>query len=113
VHLSQQDFENAEKDFTRVIEINDAAGKPQSIAVYEGRGAARGRLKDKPGAIADMTEAIALDPKAALNYKFRGLLYLNSDNEAAALKDLQKARELYKAEGIEDDQVELVLASLE
>jgi tetratricopeptide (TPR) repeat protein len=47
-------------------------------------------------ALADYTQAIALDPKEAFAYYNRGLLYQKRGERDAAIADFQKARDLFQ-----------------
>ncbi|MEL6354539.1 MAG: tetratricopeptide repeat protein [Cyanobacteria bacterium J06627_28] len=60
-YLAQLDFASAEKDFTRIIDINDAVGRPPDPAAYAQRAAARTGLQDVEGAKADLDKALEIN----------------------------------------------------
>jgi tetratricopeptide (TPR) repeat protein len=70
-----------------------ARGKATS-AIYELRGLARSERKDFPGAIEDVTDAMALRPDRAALLARRGWLYIVADAPRLALHDFQAAIEL-------------------
>ena len=55
------DFESAEADFTRIIEINDEINRAQDAAAYAQRAVARTGLEDIEGAEADLQAAFELN----------------------------------------------------
>ena len=62
-----------------------------TTAIYELRGLARAELKDFPGAIEDVTNAMALRPDRVALLSRRGWLYIVSDAPRLALHDFQAA----------------------
>jgi lipoprotein NlpI len=64
------------------------------VSTYIDRGNAYRARGDNDRAIADFTEAIRLDPRAADAYYSRGFAYLYSGSLANALADVSKASEL-------------------
>ena len=70
-----------------------ARGKP-SAKFYELRALARSELKDFPGAIDDLTYAIALRPEQAALLSQRGWLYIVADAPRLALHDFEAALRL-------------------
>ncbi|MCE9533837.1 MAG: protein kinase [Planctomycetes bacterium] len=64
-------------------------GKP-TADIYKSRGQARARLNQFPAAIADYTQAIALQPDAA-THAARGWLFLSNDVLPLALQDFEEA----------------------
>ena len=67
-----------------------ARGKPSAV-IYELRALARAELKDFPGAIDDLTFAIALRPEQATLLSQRGWLYIVADAPPLALHDFEAA----------------------
>jgi tetratricopeptide (TPR) repeat protein len=61
-----------------------------SATLYELRGLAKEKLRDYPGAIEDLTLAIALDPGSAPLRAQRGALYLVTGAPPSALRDFQE-----------------------
>jgi len=86
LYARKGDLVEAEKDFTRAIEINNR----NSDAFYN-RGLVRVRLKDFELAITDFDQAIELNPQAADAYCNRGSAYFNLGNSDLALKDYSRA----------------------
>ena len=66
-----------------------ARGRP-SAELYELRGLAKQELSDHAGAIADITQAIALSPKSVPLLVRRGELYLITDAPRSALRDFDE-----------------------
>src|SRR5262249_4798020 len=66
---------------------------PKVADVYRGRGAARVKLADFAGAVADYTEALALQPTAEL-YTHRGWAYFCAEARPLALRDFEEALRL-------------------
>jgi tetratricopeptide (TPR) repeat protein len=66
----------------------------ESAADLLQRGSAKHRSKDYPGAIADYTQAIALEPNNALAYQGRGTTYTATKNLPRAIADFTQAIEL-------------------
>lgn len=60
-YLGQLDFESAEADFTRIIEINEEIGRAPDAAAYAQRAAARTGLGDGEGAKADLDRAFEIN----------------------------------------------------
>jgi len=77
-------------DVIRSCDALIARGKA-TPAIYELRGLARAELKDFPGAIEDVTNAMALRPDRAALLSRRGWLYIVSDAPRLALHDFQAA----------------------
>ena len=67
--------------------------------VYTDRGNTHFEQQDYPGAIADYTEVIRLEPKNPKGYASRGLARKNSGDKQGAITDLQAAMKLFKAQG--------------
>jgi predicted aspartyl protease/tetratricopeptide (TPR) repeat protein len=64
---------------------------PVDAADFARRGAAKLTRGDTAGAIADLSEAIRLDPKSAQYYRDRSRAYAESNNAAAAERDIDAA----------------------
>ncbi|MFI5454652.1 MAG: protein kinase [Isosphaerales bacterium] len=77
-------------DVIRSCDALIARGKA-TPAIYELRGLARSELKDFPGAIEDVTNAMALRPNRAALLSRRGWLYIVSDAPRLALHDFEAA----------------------
>jgi tetratricopeptide (TPR) repeat protein len=70
---------------------NDLLARDRSSAIlYEVRGLARETLRDYPGAIEDLTLAIALHPGRATLLARRGALYLVTDAPRSSLRDFEE-----------------------
>jgi tetratricopeptide (TPR) repeat protein len=78
--------------FNRVLKPREANSND-----FQQRGLERDRLGDKPGALADYTQAIELDPRSALTRANRGWAYLNSTS--LALADFDQAIKLAPDQG--------------
>ena len=77
-------------DVIRSCDALIARGKA-TPAIYELRGLARSERKDFPGAIEDVTNAMALRPDRAALLSRRGWLYIVSDAPRLALHDFEAA----------------------
>jgi len=84
------------KRYDDVIRSCDAliARAKATPAIYELRGLARAERKDFPGAIEDVTNAMASRPDRAALLSRRGWLYIVSDAPRLALHDFQAAIQL-------------------
>ena len=80
-------------DVIRSCDALIARGKA-TPKIYELRGLARSERKDFPGAIEDVTNAMALRPDRAALLSRRGWLYIVSDAPKLALHDFQAAIQL-------------------
>ena len=69
--------------------INSGAGRPS--VNYNNRGDAHRSKGEIDRAIADLTEAIRLDPKYAIAYSNRGLAYSDKDENDRGIADLTEA----------------------
>src|SRR5262249_17855596 len=74
-----------------------ALGRP-SAELYQWRGLAKESLKDYPGAIADLTQAIALRPGSSVLLAHPGELYLVTDAPRPALRDFEEAIRLDRSD---------------
>ncbi|PSB12069.1 hypothetical protein C7B62_03165 [Pleurocapsa sp. CCALA 161] len=87
-------IKKASADFNRAIEI-----EPNNVDVCR----IRGRSYDQQGkselAIASYIQAIEIDPNYAKAYKSCGVSYDKLDKDELARTNLEKARQLYLAQG--------------
>jgi tetratricopeptide (TPR) repeat protein len=81
-------------DFNLAIKFN-----PNYADAYNNRGIVRYDLGDKPGAIDDYTQAIKINPNYAQAYKNRGIVYYQLGDKQKAREDLQRAAQLFMAQG--------------
>ncbi|QSV53880.1 MAG: serine protease [Dolichospermum sp. UKL201] len=81
-------------DYNLAIKIN-----PNDAYAYYNRGNVRDDLGDKPGAIDDYNLAIKINPNLALAYGNRGLVYYQLGDKQKAKEDLQRAAQLFMAQG--------------
>jgi tetratricopeptide (TPR) repeat protein/S1-C subfamily serine protease len=81
-------------DYTQAIKIN-----PNYANAYYNRGIVRNDLGDKPGAIDDYTQAIKFNPNYANAYVLRGIVYYELGDKQKVREDLQRAAQLFKAQG--------------
>ncbi len=89
-----EEYEKAIADYSKVLELS-----PDDAEAYDNRAIARAELEDYPGAIADYTQVIRRKPDDAEAYYNRGLSRAQLEDYDAAIQDLQKAAELYTAQG--------------
>ena len=88
------DKQGAIDDYTQAIKIN-----PNYALAYNNRGITRNELGDKQGAIDDYTLAIKYNPNYAQAYVRRGIVYYELGDKQKAREDLQRAAQLFKAQG--------------
>ncbi|MFN5064391.1 MAG: tetratricopeptide repeat-containing serine protease family protein, partial [Aphanizomenon sp.] len=81
-------------DYNLAIKIN-----PNLAQAYYNRGIVRDDLGDKPGAIDDFNLAIKINPNYAQAYALRGIVYYELGDKQKAKEDLQRAAQLFKAQG--------------
>ncbi|MBD2270285.1 tetratricopeptide repeat protein [Anabaena sp. FACHB-1391] len=81
-------------DYNLAIKFN-----PNLALAYNNRGIVRYQLGDKPGAIDDYTQAIKINPNYALAYVGRGYVYYQLGDKQKAREDLQRAAQLFMAQG--------------
>jgi tetratricopeptide (TPR) repeat protein len=89
---TDKDYAKAVEAFTKSLEAKEAAW------VYADRGRAKVLLGDKDGALADFTKAIDLE-KRDVYYQWRGELYTEMGNAAAAQADQAEFERLQKEAG--------------
>ncbi|PYO00959.1 MAG: hypothetical protein DMD91_09385 [Candidatus Rokuibacteriota bacterium] len=84
--------------YPRAVEAFDEAIRTNPTAdAYANRGAAKARLKDMPGAIADFTRALALRPDDVEVLVNRGNAYVITRDFKAAVVDFTRVIELDKS----------------
>jgi tetratricopeptide (TPR) repeat protein len=88
------DKQGAIDDYNQAIKIN-----PNYAGAYNNRGIVRKDLGDKPGAIADYNLAIKFNPNYAQAYYNRAYVYYQLGDKQKAREDLQRAAQLFKAQG--------------
>ncbi len=88
------DKQGAIDDYNLAIKFN-----PNLALAYINRGIVRKDLGDKPGAIDDYTQAIKFNPNLAQAYYNRGIVYYQLGDKQKAREDLQRAAQLFKAQG--------------
>jgi tetratricopeptide (TPR) repeat protein/S1-C subfamily serine protease len=88
------DKQGAIDDYTQAIKIN-----PNDAEAYSNRGFVRNELGDKQRAIDDYNLAIKINPNLAQAYGNRGIVYYQLGDKQKAREDLQRAAQLFKAQG--------------
>ena len=88
------DKQGAIDDYNLAIKIN-----PNDAQAYYNRGIVRKELGDKQGAIDDYTQAIKFNPNDAQAYVLRGIVYYELGDKQKAREDLQRAAQLFMAQG--------------
>ncbi len=84
-------YREALEDYDRAL----AVGVEDPSLIYAGRGHARAKLGDVPGAIADYDASIRINPRHGGHYEDRGRLYYSElKDKDKALADFNKALEL-------------------
>jgi tetratricopeptide (TPR) repeat protein len=91
LHGSTGDFEKAQADFDKAIQIDPEAAEPQL-----NKAKLLMAQKDADGALAILNAMIAKHPDAPALYQMRMQIYETLGKTAAALADLNKAQELKK-----------------
>jgi tetratricopeptide (TPR) repeat protein/S1-C subfamily serine protease len=94
VRSKLEDKQGAIDDYTQAIKIN-----PNYAQAYYNRGNARFVLGDKQGAIDDYNLAIKFNPNLAQAYYNRGIVYYQLGDKQKAREDLQRAAQLFMAQG--------------
>lgn len=90
-HLSQKQWDEAIKEFTKVIELDS---KNALAVTYYNRGNAYANKGEHDKAIADFTTAIEIDPSYNKAYNWRGTVYFAKGEGNKAIADLTKAIEI-------------------
>ncbi len=92
-HRLRLDLQLKRKEYDDVLRSCDAliARSQATPAIYELRGLARAELKDFPGAIDDLTNAMARRPDRAALLSRRGWLYVVAEAPRLALHDFEAA----------------------
>lgn len=75
---------------TRVLEAKGVKDDVRAVALAN-RGSGKQRLTDYDGAIADLTEAIALNPKISVAFFNRGVSYYRKNDAKNAMADFSEA----------------------
>ncbi|HEX6830303.1 MAG TPA: tetratricopeptide repeat protein [Methyloceanibacter sp.] len=75
---------------TRIIERGESSDSDLSVA-YSNRGLGNANLGDNDSAIADLGQALRLDPRNAIAYNNRGFTYNNKGEYDRAIADLDQA----------------------
>ncbi len=87
---NENNFTNAINDFNVIID-----NKPDGY-LYCNRGRCKLMLQDYHGAYIDLTKSITLKPNDFLPYFFRGLVYVNLNNNKETISDFTKVSKNYK-----------------
>lgn len=85
-YLAEADWEKAERNFSRVIALDDTHAE-----AYQWRGRARRELNELGNAMLDENKAIQLNPQLAGAYRERALIKRTQDRWEEAITDLTKA----------------------
>ena len=116
--IALEKYEEAEKDFSRSLQINPTADayrfranvrnslsnpfgamedcdsalafKPNYMEAYCARGEANASIRNYDGAIADLTAALAIEPGNALSLFYRGYANFRKANFTNAIEDFSK-----------------------
>jgi tetratricopeptide (TPR) repeat protein len=107
VYYQQNQLDLAIADYTKAISL--APDNPSEV--YQNRAVAYEGKKDLNSAIADYKTVISLAPNEPQIYKHLGVLYLNMGNSQEATTNLEKAQQLYLAQGqkAESEQITRIL----
>jgi len=105
-----KNYPEAEKEYRTAIKIN-----PDYAKAHYNLGILLQALKNYPEAEQEYRTAIKINPDYAEAYGNLGLLYIEMGKKEEAKKELQKAKELFKKQGKEEDvkKVEDILKGLE
>ena len=102
-----QQFDNAIKDFTQAISLNDGLD-----AAYFGRGMAYGRNKELQRGIDDLSVYIRRNPKSSVAYTKRGVRHIWNKDFERAREDLMRAVALDSKNAEAHDDLGVALAQL-
>jgi Flp pilus assembly protein TadD len=102
-----QQFDNAIKDFTQALSLNDGLD-----AAYFGRGMAYGRNKELKRGIDDLSVYIRRNPKSSIAYTKRGVRHIWNKDFKRARDDLMKAVALDSKNAEAHDDLGVALAQL-
>ena len=86
-YLKKEDFKNAEKEFTSILEKATEVKLKKFAFIY--RAFSKNGLNDFSGAIADLDKAVELDPDDLGTYIDRGQSKIYAENFEAAIKDFE------------------------
>ncbi len=89
-----EDYQGALGDYNQAIALDS-----QAHELYYNRGIVQIHLEDYESAIDDFSEAIAQKPDFAPAFANLGFAYAEVENYKAAIDHLEKAAQLFKAEG--------------
>jgi tetratricopeptide (TPR) repeat protein len=98
-YANQGNYEQAISDYNKAIEYNH---DPLTFP-YRNRGWAYYKQNNYEQAIADLSKAIEIDPNYAVTYYNRGIVRSHQGDRQGAIKDFQKAAELYQKQGQTND----------
>lgn len=80
--------------------LNDLVSEhPRRVEPYFRRAMARDALRDRVGAVADLTAAIAINPAEPASFYFRGRWRVEDGDYSGAISDLRQAIAADEAEG--------------
>ena len=104
IRLQKENYNKAIQDYSRTIELAEAAGGDtrKEQPAYSNRASARMQIQDIEGALADINKAIELKSDAPEDYYKRGLIKVALDDREGGAEDLRKASDLYVQQGRTD-----------
>jgi Flp pilus assembly protein TadD len=70
-------------------------------------------LGDYKGAIADLTEAIRINPKDTNAYEARGVMKATFGDKQGGIKDLREAERRYQKEGKSTNNIRIIIKTIE
>jgi tetratricopeptide (TPR) repeat protein len=89
--LEQRDYAASARDFTRSLNLKRGVAVPADL--FRGRGHARMKLGDYPGAVDDYTRALVSQPDQAI-WAHRGWAYFFAESHRLALRDFDESLRL-------------------
>ncbi|WP_442935723.1 tetratricopeptide repeat protein [Nostoc sp.] len=92
------DNQGAVEDYSEIIRIN-----PNYVMAYFFRGLARSKIGDNQGAVEDYTKGLWINPNDAIAYFHQSIARSEIGDKHSALLDLDKAGELFKQQGDEEN----------